>query len=123
MEESILLSVKKSCGIAANYKAFDSDLILLINAALMDLGQLGFQMGVRIEDESTTWNEVVGSSVFYEGVKEYLCLKVKMAFDPPSSSFVLESYKEILRECEWRIMTQLFIMQQGGENLDRSDNE
>ena len=38
-----------------------------------------------------------------EIVKTYICFKVKMMFDPPTSSAALEATKRVLDEQEWRI--------------------
>lgn len=36
-------------------------------------------------------------------IKNYVYLKVKLVFDPPTSSFVVESIKQSISEYEWRI--------------------
>lgn len=117
--DSILNSIKKMLGLDSNYEAFDEDVILLINSALMSLNQLGLPSGIRIEDSLTTWDEVTSDRNTLEAVKEYVYLKVRIVFDPPSSSYVLESLKDELRECEWRVMTQVFLLEQAeAENID-----
>ena len=41
-----------------------------------------------------------------EAVKNYVYLKVRVTFDPPTSSSVLEAYKQQLNELEWRLNVQ-----------------
>ena len=50
MEESILNTVKKTVGMNPEYTAYDSDIIMHINTALMRLRQLGVgpKQGYRI---------------------------------------------------------------------------
>ena len=38
-----------------------------------------------------------------EDVKTYIYLKVKIIFDPPTNSAVLQNYKELIKEYEWRL--------------------
>ena len=103
--DSILTSVKKMLGIDEEYKHFDSDIIMHINSVLMVLTQLGVgpSEGFAIEDDLSTWTDFVTNSSMIEAVKSYTSMKVKMMFDPPSSSAVIESYNRSINEYEWRI--------------------
>lgn len=104
--ESILLSVKKLCGVAPEYKAFDDDFILWINAALSDVNQLGVgpAEGFEIEDEFSEWIEFLGDSPIYNRVKTYVAKHVRLSFDPPNTSFGIQMIKEQLEEQAWRIV-------------------
>lgn len=105
MSGSILLDTKKILGINESYTAFDPDVIMHINSALAILAQLGVgpSNGIMIYDETTTWDEIVGSSRLLNMVKSYVYLRVRMLFDPPGTSFVLKAFEDQLRELEWRI--------------------
>lgn len=46
-----------------------------------------------IEDKSATWKDFISDESKYMLVKSYMHLKVKLLFDPPLSSAVLECYK------------------------------
>ena len=35
--------------------------------------------------------------------KEYIALRTRLAFDPPASSFAMDSMKKISEEMEWRL--------------------
>lgn len=104
--ESILTSIKKLLGITEEYEHFDPDIIMHINSVFTILTQLGVgpSEGFRIEDESTTWDEFIDSDTQnYEAVKSYIYLKVKILFDPPASSSVMESMNRMISEFEWRL--------------------
>lgn len=106
--DSILVSVKKLLGIAEEYKEFDPDIIMCINSVFTILAQLGVgpSSGFSIHDDSSTWNDFMsetenGEKV--EAVKNYIALKVRLMFDPPTSSTVLQSVNNMVSELEWRL--------------------
>lgn len=106
--ESILTSVKKLLGIAEEYTAFDPDIIMSINSVFAILEQLGVgpDGGFSITDSSTTWNDYFGASEDIEQnevVKNYIALKVKLMFDPPTSSTVMQATTNLTSELEWRL--------------------
>lgn len=105
MSESILNSTKKMLGIDADYDAFDMDVILHINSALSTLNQLGLgpEEGFMIEDETAEWGDLLEDDMRLNSVKSLIYLKVRLVFDPPSTSFVLEAMKEQINELEWRL--------------------
>ena len=106
MEESILALVKKSIGIDPSYTVFDIDLITHINSVFMALTQLGIgpAKGFRIEDDSDEWTDFIPvDDLRFEAVKSYVCLKVRLLFDPPSGSVILGCIKEQISELEWRL--------------------
>lgn len=110
MNDSILNSVKLQLGILPEYTVFDQQLILAINTAFSILHQLGVgpKDGYAIEDESNRWDEVVTKQSL-NMVKSYVFLKVKLLFDPPATSFVLDAYNKQLSEMEWRINSEVEI--------------
>ena len=90
--ESILTSIKKLLGIDEDYKHFDQDLIMHINSVLMILTQLGVgpSTGFSIVDETATWKDFLGIDPRFESVRSYIYLKVRLLFDPPQSSALIE---------------------------------
>lgn len=106
--ESILTSIKKLLGIAEEYEHFDSDLIMHINSVFTILTQLGVgpSEGFFIEDDTSTWSDFIPDGRNYESVKSYMYLKVKLLFDPPASSVVVESMNQMIKEFEWRLYTE-----------------
>lgn len=103
--ESILTSIKKLLGIQEECEDFDTDIIIHINTVFTILNQLdvGPEKGFRIKDDTTTWEEYIKDDLLLESVKDYIYLKVKLIFDPPSSSAVIESINRTLSELEWRL--------------------
>lgn len=105
--DSILTSVKKLLGISKDYTQFDDDIIMHINTVLMNLTQLGVgpEEGFFIEDDSAEWFDFVDTeeTTEFNAVKTYIYLKVKLLFDPPLSSSVVESMNRMISELEWRL--------------------
>lgn len=102
---SILNSVKKVLGLADDYTAFDDDVIMHINSALSTLTQLGIgpTTGYMIDDAGPAWANFIGDDNQLNMVKTYVCLKVRLVFDPPTTSYVLTAMQDQIRELEWRI--------------------
>lgn len=104
--ESILTSIKKLLGIAEEYDHFDKDIIMHINSVFMILTQLGVgpSEGFSIMDSYAVWNDfLTDESTQLEAVKTYMYMKVKLMFDPPLSSAVMESMNRMVNELEWRL--------------------
>lgn len=103
--ESILDSVKKVLGIDSTATAFDLDITLLINAAMGNLQQVGVggATGFVIQDNSTLWSQYVTSMLYLNQVKQYIFTWVKLAFDPPATSFVIAAFEKQAEELLWRI--------------------
>jgi hypothetical protein len=102
-KNSILTSIKKLLGISENCTDFDTDIIMHINTVLMVLNQLGVgKEGFQIEDKEAVWDEFVDSTKL-AATKSYVHLKVKLLFDPPLNSAIIEAIKESIRELEWRL--------------------
>lgn len=104
--ESILTSVKKLLGIDEAYTHFDADLIMHINSVFSILTQLGVgpANGFSIKGKDETWTSFVGDDSKFALVKSYMHLKVKLLFDPPLSSAVIESVNRQISEFEWRLL-------------------
>ena len=103
--ESVLTSIKKMLGIVEEYTHFDADLIMHINSVLSILTQIGVgpAEGFSIKDKSSVWEDFVPENSKWELIKSYTYMKVKLLFDPPLSSAVIESTNRIISELEWRI--------------------
>ena len=108
-------------GLQEDYTPFDNELVMHINSVLMILDQLGVgKPNFRItmtqlppaEGETVgrfvsteTWNDFLGSGYTgnKEAVKSYIFTKVKLIFDPPASGTLMESYKKLADEFEFRL--------------------
>lgn len=105
MEESILISTKKILGLNEDYTVFDLDIITHINAAFSILNQLGVgpAEGFAIEDESEEWRDYPVPLNQLQLVKTYVFLKVRILFDPPATSFLINAANDQIKEYEWRL--------------------
>lgn len=102
-KNSILTSIKKLLGITESCTDFDTDIIMHINTVLMTLNQLGVGTeGFQIEDKNAVWSEFIDPNKL-AATKSYVYLRVKLLFDPPLNSAIIEAIKESIRELEWRL--------------------
>lgn len=104
--ESILRSVKKQIGIDPENTQFDPDIIMSINTVFAILNRVGVgpSTGFRIEDDSSEWIDFISDDdLNSEAVKTYISSKVRFIFDPPTSSIVMQSLKELIAELEWTL--------------------
>lgn len=96
-------------GISLDDTNFDTELCMFINSALSTLVQCGVgpSKGYVINDRLSTWDEFLGNgTVDLETAKIYTYYHVRVSFDPPSSSAVLEAFKELEKESLWRAQIQ-----------------
>lgn len=108
MSDSILTSTKKILGIADDYTAFDSDIVIHINTVFTILNQLGIgpENGYAIDDKTATWDAFLGEDLRLNSVKTYVYLRVRLLFDPPTVSYLVESMRQQVQELEWRLNVQ-----------------
>lgn len=105
MIDSVLLSTKQMLGISPEDTSFDVNVIMSINTALTTLMDLGL---TEVEDEivtddDMTWDDLLGGRTDIEYVKTYVYQKVKMIFDPPTSTAAIDAMQRSINELEWRI--------------------
>lgn len=107
--DSILTSIKKLLGITEEYAHFDVDIIIHINDAFMTLNQLGVGPAecFSISSDQELWTDFLGDDKNLEAVKTYVFKKVKLAFDPPQSSSLIDAYNRSIQETEWRLNAQV----------------
>lgn len=105
MTESILTNTKKMLGLEADDDSFDLDVITHINGVFSTLNDFGVGPadGFMITDATETWDTYLGAEVNLNNVKQYMYLKVRLAFDPPSTSYLITALQELAKELEWRI--------------------
>lgn len=111
LENSILNDVKKLSGLSVedseleteDYKPFDTDLLLFINASFNRLKQLGVgpTTNYSIESSDETWGNFFEDAQVVEMVRAWMVLNVRMQFDPPTSSIAADAYKNMIDKYEW----------------------
>lgn len=105
MEDSILKSTKKILGVKDDYTAFDLDIITHINSTFAILSQIGVGplYGFVIDDDVAKWSDINLVQDQLGLVKTYMFLRVRMLFDPPATSFLIEATNNQIREYEMRL--------------------
>lgn len=105
MAQSIMDSIKKVSGLSVDDDSFDLDIIMHINSVFSDLTQLGIgpDEGFEIEDNSTTWDAFLGSDKELNSVKTYMYTRLRLIFDPPGTSYAIESLQKMVERFEWRL--------------------
>lgn len=105
MEDSILTSTKNVLGLDGSYEAFDQEILTFINTAFSTLQQLGVgpTVGFSITNKETKWNAYLTDQNLLGLVKTYVYLVVRLMFDPPTTSYLIEATDNQKKEYEWRI--------------------
>lgn len=109
MAKSVLQSVKHNLGIDKDCEAFDADVMLHINSALSTLYQIGVDSARNktVDNANVTWLDIFENDEdLLPMIEQYVYLKVRVVFDPPSNSFVLESINKMIDELQWRIQIE-----------------
>ena len=107
--DSILVTIKKMLGLDDTYEHFDTDIIVNINTIFMVLNQLGVgpTKGFSIRDKNAMWSDYLPvDDLNMEAVMTYIYLRVRLLFDPPANSFLIEAIKSQISEIEWRLNVQ-----------------
>jgi hypothetical protein len=109
MADSILDTIKQMLGVPTSDTAFDTDIIVGINSALMALNQLGIgpETVFTITDKTTEWTDFLEEPTNYPSVQTYIFLKTKLIFDPPIVSFHVTAIENQILELGWRLMVQV----------------
>ena len=107
--DSILTSIKKLLGIDEDYTHFDVDIIMHINTTMIALSQFGLPNADEfiVTDKTATWSQLLGDRTDLEAVKTYILLRVRLMFDPPSTSYVIECMDRTILSLAWRITSQI----------------
>ena len=110
LEESIMVAIKQMLGVMDNYDPFDQEILILINSSIFKLSQLGVgaSEGFVVHGVEETWGDLLGDRADeLQAVKEYIYLDVKLSWDPPTQSGVMNAWAEKLKELTWRILHQV----------------
>lgn len=102
---SILQDIKTMLSnIPFEMKAFDEELILYINSAIFKLSNQGtFWNNKKVTGYDETWDSLFEEAPEVNSIKEFIFIDVKLVFDPPSSSYGINSFKARADELAWRV--------------------
>ena len=91
------------------YYPFDQEIVTQINTVFLALNQLsvGRKYFFITLYQNETWKDFLGDAENMDAVKSYVWANVKMAFDPPASSVLMDSLKRLIEKLESRLMTQV----------------
>ena len=111
--DSILTSIKKLLGITEDCEDFDADIIMHINSVFSILTQLGVGPadGFTITGKDETWSSYIQDEKKLEMVKSYVYQKVRLLFDPPTASALMEAANNSVAELEWRMNVAVEIIE------------
>lgn len=102
---TILQEVKNSLGYYGDeYDSFDSDILRSINTSTLILFRIGALKQQIIVTNSSEWSDILASNPSYsEMIKDYICQKTRILFDPPQQSNTHKAYEESIKELEWTL--------------------
>lgn len=108
IEDSILKTIKKMSGVLVDDDSFDIDVITQINTVFVELNDLGIgpEDGFMIESDTETWATYFEDDVNLNNVKTFMALKVRLAFDLPTTSYHIEAIERQIDKLEWRIVNR-----------------
>lgn len=121
MDDSILNSIKNLLGIPEEDPSFDKDIMIHINSVFSTLYQIGVgtKLSFRINDSAVKWSEVFQDYLnVVNMIIDYTYMRVRLVFDPPTSSSVSESLQREIKELQWRIQYEI-----EDDKLSNSENQ
>lgn len=106
--KTILASTKEFLGLPEAETVFDGQLLILINMSLATLGQIitwPDNIPYQIEDAaSADIEDCIPNDVATQNlVQAYIFTKVRIQFDPPSNSIILQAFQGAVTEYESRL--------------------
>lgn len=105
MEDSILVSTKKILSISSDDPSFDTDVITHINSTFSIINQIGVgpTTSFSIEDDTLKWQDLGLPVDQMNLLRTYVFLRVRMIFDPPTTSYLLAAVNQQIQEYETRL--------------------
>lgn len=104
INDVILTDIKKMLGLYEEDTSFDLVVLTHINAVFSIIKQIAnFKLPDILVDETTTWDNMLNGRTDIGYISTYMNIKIKMIFDPPTSSAAAESFNAVIRELEFRI--------------------
>lgn len=117
-------SVRDSLGIGVDDDSFGTEILMDINSAVLTVVQVANINAIPVTSE-TTWddlqlsNEQEGNTQFGL-VIQYVYVKVKLLFDPPTSSSTQQLLSSTADEMLWRIQAAYSKPKEGVTNEQRN---
>lgn len=105
-DQKILDSIKSLLGIEIDDNSFDVEIIVHINSAFSTLHQLGVgpASAFAIDTGNEIWAEFINDVTTINSVKALVYYEVRLAFDPPATSYGISAFERMRDELKWRLM-------------------
>lgn len=83
---------------------FSTDLLVHINSLISVLAQRGVgpKEGFNVTGTTETWYDWLGDCKDVAMIRSYMYMKIRLMFDPPQNSFLVNSLEKMCDEYEWR---------------------
>ena len=104
----ILIDIKTALGVIPNNLGFDSELLMFINSAKTQLGQLGLDEFALLDIEETTVWPQFDNVAIRDMVKHYMVLRTKESFDPIPSETIAKMLSRSAEILEGRIIHEIY---------------
>ena len=106
-DKRVLQTVKTMLGLPEEQTVFDAEILLHINSAMSVVNQLGVgpEAGITV-DQYTLWIEIFDDPR-QNHLVSYVYYKVSLVFDPPGTSYAIQSFEKMAKEAEWRLNVQV----------------
>lgn len=59
-----------------------------------------------IQDDTAVWDDFLFEDPRLNNVKSYIAIRVRLLFDPPTTSYQITAFDEQRKELEWRLNVQ-----------------
>lgn len=120
IKNSILHDIKQMLGQEFDDDSYDLDIQIQINTVFFNLAQIGVGPadGYVIEGPENLWAEFIGDSKKLQAVKTYIYYRVRLAFDPPTNSFLVANMEEAAKKLEWTLAVEMDPKPTEGEEDD-----
>lgn len=106
-DQSILDTIKGLLNIESDDTSFDQEIMVHINSSFTTLHSLGVGPSTpfAIESKDEKWSVFLQDLTEFNSVKTLIYYEVRLAFDPPSTSFGISSFERMRDELQWRLKT------------------
>jgi hypothetical protein len=106
MEETILVTIKRNMsGITPENHDFDLEILDHINTYLRFCNRFGIGVESFCADANSVWSDFLGDDVnYYSAVKDYITLKIKHWWDPPTVGAAVNAIEEAIKQIEFDLM-------------------
>lgn len=100
--DTILNSIKTLLGLQIEETHFDAEILMITNSVIDSLSIVGIgpEEGFTVEG-SSEWSSYIDDEIMTGSVRNLIYMKVRMVFDPPTNSFLVESYNSQIEKLEY----------------------